>query len=266
MVMHSNLKFLEQLGCPGEPQRRVVVFAPHPDDEIIGACSILARCPAGSFLVFVTDGAPFRLGKDRASLQHERRKESDQIAAVIGIPPDQVFRLAIADQETTFRLPQLIHDVFALLLELDADVIVIPAYEGGHPDHDSTALAVHRASRLGAKSALLAEMCLYHDRDGQMETGKFLDHSSMPASLTLRLSMQDQILKQKAFDIYRSQKKVLRYFPTEFERFRVAPKYDFRFPPHSGMLFYERFDWGVTGAEWRQLAKRALREADRFIK
>jgi hypothetical protein len=33
----------------------------------------------------------------------------------------------------------------------------------------------------------------------------------MPLSLTLRLSAQDQILKRKAFDIYRSQKKVLRY-------------------------------------------------------
>jgi hypothetical protein len=67
-------------------------------------------------------------------------------------------------------------------------------------------------------------------------------------------------LKQVAFTVYRSQAKVLESFPTDIERFRVAPKYDFHSPPHRGPLFYERFDWGVSGAEWRELAVRASSE------
>ncbi|HZC35932.1 MAG TPA: hypothetical protein VE242_09980, partial [Chthoniobacterales bacterium] len=39
----------------------VIVFAPHPDDEVIGAFSLLSQFQAACFLVFVTDGAPLRL-------------------------------------------------------------------------------------------------------------------------------------------------------------------------------------------------------------
>jgi len=44
------------------------------------------------------------------------------------------------------------------------------------------------------------------------------------------------------------------------ERFRAAPVYDFTQAPHPGKLFYENFDWGMTGERWRDLAAEALNE------
>jgi hypothetical protein len=60
---------------------------------------------------------------------------------------------------------------------------------------------------------------------------------------------------------FRTQVKPLEPFMlANCERFRIAPEYDFLHPPLAGRLFYENFDWGVDGAEWRELARQALCE------
>ena len=41
------------------------------------------------------------------------------------------------------------------------------------------------------------------------------------------------------------------------ERFQLASRYDFTAPPHLGRLWYELFDWRVTGAARSRLASRA---------
>jgi hypothetical protein len=51
---------------------------------------------------------------------------------------------------------------------------------------------------------------------------------------------------------------VLQAFTVEVERFRAAPDYDFTQAPHSGALFYENFNWGMTGARWRELTRHWL--------
>jgi LmbE family N-acetylglucosaminyl deacetylase len=61
-------------GSQCEPPRcRVTVFAPHPDDEVIGAFSLLTRFHAACFLVFVTDGAPLKLGKNLHGISNPRQ-------------------------------------------------------------------------------------------------------------------------------------------------------------------------------------------------
>jgi hypothetical protein len=62
-------------------------------------------------------------------------------------------------------------------------------------------------------------------------------------------------------ECYPTQRHVLGSFPLDVERFRVAPAYDFLQPPHDGRLYYERFRWGVSGAQWSELARSALQPA-----
>ena len=57
-----------------------------------------------------------------------------------------------------------------------------------------------------------------------------------------------------------SQAQTLAQFDVEVERYRQAPGYDFTSSPHPGRLWYEQFDWGMTGAQWRTLAGQALVE------
>jgi hypothetical protein len=74
------------------------------------------------------------------------------------------------------------------------------------------------------------------------------------------LDHDERTLKRAMFACYETQRRVLASFPTDIECFRLAPRYDFTAPPHDGRLFYEWFHWGMTGVEWRRLARQALVE------
>jgi hypothetical protein len=72
------------------------------------------------------------------------------------------------------------------------------------------------------------------------------------------LTEQEQQMKRNLVAAYTSQQRVLCQFPLRAEPVRVAPEYDFRKPPHPGSLYYEDFDWGMTGPRWRRIATRAI--------
>lgn len=76
------------------PYRRVIVFAPHPDDEVIGAFSLLTRFRAACFMVFVTDGAPLKLGKSRAPLRRRRQMESNNVVTDLCDPSLLIWTIA----------------------------------------------------------------------------------------------------------------------------------------------------------------------------
>ena len=90
-----------------------------------------------------------------------------------------------------------------------------------------------------------------------MATGEFLPRNGIEET-TVVLNEEEQRRKQRMFDRFVSQREMLRHFGVTQERFRIAPSYDFTAPPHEGQLFYERFDWGMTGPRWRDLAREAL--------
>jgi hypothetical protein len=92
-----------------------------------------------------------------------------------------------------------------------------------------------------------------------MEVGSFLPASGR-AVTTYRLDRRAETIKKRMIECFVTQHSVLASFPAGYERFRVAPSYDFAAPPHAGSLFYESFDWGVTGVQWRALAKTAASE------
>jgi hypothetical protein len=64
--------------------------------------------------------------------------------------------------------------------------------------------------------------------------------------------------KRQMIAVFRTQRHMLEQFPVTDERFRDAPCYDFTRPPHPGMLLYERWGWGISGADWRLRAGQAL--------
>jgi hypothetical protein len=77
------------------------------------------------------------------------------------------------------------------------------------------------------------------------------------------LSPQEQALKREMLDAFASQREVLRPFGIDRERFAIAPRSDFLQAPHPGTLHYERYDWGITGLEWRRQASTALQQLSR---
>ncbi len=119
--------------------RRVLVLAPHPDDEVVGCGGYLAVQAADGAeitVVFVTDGGRGPDGKRDGRLAKRRRLESRKAAEVIGIR--RTVHWGLADGELESRsLPE--KQFSELVEELNTELILVPDPREAHPDHAAVA-------------------------------------------------------------------------------------------------------------------------------
>lgn len=250
------------------PSQPTLLVVAHPDDEALGAGALLTRLKNVSIII-VTDGAPAdgtaarAAGFDgNAAYRQARVLETSDALALIGRSDVPVFRLGFADQQAVVNIPRIVPRLMEIMRAGKFRYVVTHPYEGGHPDHDATALAVHAACFLLREEKFAAplpvEMTSYHLNDGRMVYGGFLALSGAETVETFTLNAAEQDRKQRMLQCYRTQYRTLTEFPLDAERFRIAPVYDFLEPPHPGPLAYETFMWRMDGAGWRRAAGRAL--------
>jgi N-acetylglucosamine malate deacetylase 2 len=253
--------------------QRVMIVAAHPDDETIGMGAQLCRLD-DALLVHVTDGAPrdgedmvrygFGRPQDYAAARRVELMNALDAGAARAV---RTIGLDMPDKQACRELAGLSRRIAQLVAAENPLAVFTHPYEGGHPDHDAVAFAVHAACRMLGESRApeVIEMALYHRREGRPIRGKFLARSSPRRGLdtrvaALRLGAADKARKQRMIDCFETQRWLLADFPLDYERLRLAPTYDFRKPPHHGVLNYETFGWDITGAQWRQRAAAALSE------
>jgi LmbE family N-acetylglucosaminyl deacetylase len=241
-----------------------LIVAAHPDDETVG-CGIWMqrRGPRRLILLHITDGSPLD-GVDarkagfpsREAYAAARREELHAALDLLGVKREQCVCLPFPDQGAYLRLPELVAQIRLLVEAIRPGVVLAPAYEGGHPDHDSAALAVYLVRRQARCGFRHREYRLYHSEpEGGMNTLEFLPCNC--ATEILHPSLAERELKARMLSCFRTQRRILSQFDSVDERFRDAPAYNFRQPPHPGPLLYER--WGfVDGADWRQRASECL--------
>lgn len=248
---------------------RVTIVCAHPDDEVIGAGARLAHL-RDVHVVYVTDGAPRDMSDaiangftTREEYARVRAAERERALALADIAPARIEDIGLVDQEASFDLSELTLCLVSILERHQPEIVLTHAYEGGHPDHDATAFAVHHAVKLltmhGGPMPTIAEFAGYHWRDGAMRTGCFLPHPDVSVR-RLSLGKSERRLKSAMCACYESQQRVLASFAIDAESFRLGPSYDFTDAPHAGRLFYEWFAWRVDGVQWRRLARRAQQE------
>jgi LmbE family N-acetylglucosaminyl deacetylase len=132
-------------------QTRVVVIAPHPDDEILGAGGLLQHlCSSGTsvLIVAVTDGEASHPDSDlvaKLDLRAIREKESRVALRRLGTPNSSVVRLRIPDGRVTQHLEVLEAELERLLEP--TDLCLAPWVNEGHPDHDTCGIAARNATR-----------------------------------------------------------------------------------------------------------------------
>jgi N-acetylglucosamine malate deacetylase 2 len=241
---------------------RVLLVAAHPDDETAGLGAQLARCE-DLILLHLTDGAPRDLADARrhgfadAHTYAAVRARELQDALAAGEVSCRRFSFGLPDQGLVEQLPSLARRLSALVRELRPAALITHAYEGGHPDHDSAALACQVAveSLPAAGRPARLEFAGYNAVDGTLRWGAFADAD---AAVTLELTPEEQRRKGAMLACFVTQAAVLAPLPRTFERLRRAPVYDFAKPPHPGPLWYERMSWGVDGARWRTAARKAV--------
>ncbi len=226
----------------------VLLIVSHPDDETLGCCHQLLRHPARCHVLHTTTGAPAEARfwqqagvNTREEYAAARRTELLAAMAVFGLHPEQMHNLPFGDRDLIHNLLELVGAVHRLLLQLRPRVLYTHAFEGGHPDHDSTRYAVERAvKRLRDTSQLnpeVREFAGYHARDGDFFGGDFL--APKPTDIVDNLSSEECSRKREALNGYRSQQRVIQRFALSPERWRCAQETNFATRPHDGPLYYE---------------------------
>ncbi len=143
---------------------RVLVIAPHPDDETLATGGLLhfaVNCGWSIKVIFVTDGDnnpwPQRvverrlfLGRhSRARLGAQRRREALAALAVLGVRAEQTEFWAYPDQGLTQLLTsadsRLSHQLVQTLRAFQPTHVVAPSRRDLHPDHNALGLLVAQA-------------------------------------------------------------------------------------------------------------------------
>ena len=260
--MTSGYAFLLRLCTSAGPAltERVLVAVAHPDDDVIGMGSRLPRLP-DAHVIFVTDGAPGdgmdaeRLGlPSRAAYAQTREREARSALALAGVGEDRIRWLGIVDKEVIWHLREVCERLGAAIRELRPQFVVTHAFEGGHPDHDGTAFAMHQAAhdmaRAGAETPPIIEFPAYRAGAG----GAVLRQSFWPdegGAVVATLAAEERQLKRRMLDCHASQAAILKGFGIEREPFRVAGPPDWSHFPGTGSPLYAGYGWGLDAQAWR---------------
>jgi LmbE family N-acetylglucosaminyl deacetylase len=153
----SQLRGLAPLDVP-QP-RRVVIVAPHPDDEILGVGGFLQHMGARKTpveVVAVTDGeASHPLAAAQGlDLRAMRAEESARAFQRLRTPAPRVTRLGLPDGRVASQGDQLAQWLRSYLRH--GDLCIAPWWHDGHPDHDACG-----AAALVATSAVRADLLGY---------------------------------------------------------------------------------------------------------
>jgi LmbE family N-acetylglucosaminyl deacetylase len=134
---------------------RVVVFAPHPDDEVLGCGGALADLldrGARLDVVLVTDGAAgARDVEERGRIAVTRMEESRRALDALG--GGTLHAGGLPDRGLGDRLEEVEALLSRWLVELRPDLVFAPSPVETHPDHRAVAVALFRVAARPAPDA-----------------------------------------------------------------------------------------------------------------
>ena len=141
------------LGLP----RRLLVVAPHPDDEAIGAYTLIQRLRRRGVsvrVVVVTDGAASHPESERGPrrrLVAERQRESRGVLRRIGVAAGAVAFLGLPDGRLHTRTAAARRGLARAIGHSRPALVVLPAGHDDHPDHRTVAACVAVLRRPGLR-------------------------------------------------------------------------------------------------------------------
>lgn len=233
---------------------RTLVLVAHPDDET--ACAALLQRARGATVLFATDGAPQsdhfwgRYGS-RSQYAEVRSREAKRALAAIGIHGPEFLQSVQSgecfnDQELFEHATRAFESLLHKAGQEHLDAIVAPAYEGGHPDHDTCSFLAYSLG--GYLDVEVWEMPLYHrGQHRDLVHQQFLQPKG--TEIIFRLTPSEREKRAEMLAAYTSQPDACDFVNSPVETYRPQPAYDFSRPPHGGKLNYEAWCWPMSGAQ-----------------
>jgi LmbE family N-acetylglucosaminyl deacetylase len=185
------------------PGSRLLVLAPHPDDELLG-CGGLIRMLAGVGrevqVLAVTDGGASHPDSTRwpaAVLKQERARESAEALRRLGAADVPLLRLGLDDGQVAAQAGML-RDTLDELVR-PGDVLLATCRFDGHPDHEAVGAAAAQTAARHGLSQLEMPVWMWHWADA--------GDTRVPwrRACRLRLDAATQLAKREAAQAYRSQ-------------------------------------------------------------
>ena len=141
---------------------KICVFAPHPDDELVGAGgSILKWLEKGHdiHLIYVSDGrAAYTYERKMGRLMETeetqiseddlagiRMREIDEVINFLGIPEENVHKLKLRDQDVKNQIPLGVEKSKDIIQ--GAERVLLPSRNSVHEDHEATYEIATKAAR-----------------------------------------------------------------------------------------------------------------------
>lgn len=223
---------------------RILILVPHPDDEVVGCCAAIGRAReegASVHGLYLTTGVPAEEAlwswdrKHHPEIVSQRRDEARAAAERLGI--EVVSFADVPTRQLKAHLKDASESVIAALKDLKIDMVWVPAYEGGHQDHDVANYLGH----LVDPRVEVWEFSEYNNAGHRTRSQEFPKPNGSEREILL--SAEEQAAKREALLAYASEQRNLGYVRLERECFRPIPAYDYSRPPHPGVLFYQRFQW-----------------------
>lgn len=197
------------------PGARLMVLAPHPDDESLAAGGLVQRAlgyGVGVSVVFASDGDnnpwPQRVlerrawigPRQRAGWGARRRGEADVALRTLGVDPARVHRLGWPDGGVTWML---LDDTTAMLAKMRELVererptlLVLPDLVDRHPDHSATHVLMEMVFQTSPD--LRKPDCLGYLLHGRSQPG-------VPQRAVFSLSEEERTRKRRAIEAHASQ-------------------------------------------------------------
>lgn len=193
----------------------ILVFAAHPDDDVLGLGTTLYRHSLNGEnikVVFVTngsgrDGESWHIKRTSANKKAETRyREAVTALSLINIPENHVYSLGYPDGGTQRYLNHMSVDIQKLVKILKPGRIYVHCIEGGHGDHDLTSFVVKSiCKKIGYHNVF--EWTEYNPAQplGTQDV-KFLSSPLTKFNETIiRITEEERVMKRKMLACHRSQ-------------------------------------------------------------
>lgn len=242
--------------------QRILLLVPHPDDEVVACSASIGRAQAAGaniFAAYLTNGCvainqlwPWQRGHHPERII-QRQNEAKIVANALKIMP--VFWSQRSARHLWQELPEVLKEIVVVLQQYQIDQVWVPAYEGGNPDHDG----LNAIGSYLSKKVSVLEFTAYNWHKNRCNSHQFPEVT--PDTVIFKLTPQERIFKMNCLEVYRSEKHNLSYVETRQESYRKLIQYDYRKPPHTGLLWYMRFQWvpfhhpGVDRSHWKQVSQ-----------
>ena len=128
---------------------RLLVLAPHPDDETLACGAVIARALANAAdvtVVVATDGRYSQDDIDPSRMSEIRRSEFHAATKLLGLPPSQIEWWGFEDSKLSSLHGEMVSRIQRMISLHEPTTVIAPWARDTHPDHAALGQATRAAT------------------------------------------------------------------------------------------------------------------------